>query len=97
MRKPTRTGSTRPRESQIGAWASRQSRALESREELVAAAKSLEEQHRGGPVPRPPFWSGFRLVPHRIEFWRGMPHRLHDRVLFVRGEDGRWTKSLLFP
>jgi pyridoxamine 5'-phosphate oxidase len=88
---------TRPRESQIGAWASRQSRPLTSRNELEAAVARLDAKHRGADVPRPPFWSGFRVVPERIEFWRGMPHRLHDRVLFVRDEHGAWSKTLLFP
>jgi pyridoxamine 5'-phosphate oxidase len=88
---------TRERESRIGAWGSRQSQPLASREELLAQVARIDEKHQGLDVPRPAFWSGFRVVPHRIEFWRGMPHRLHDRVLFERGSDGAWTKTLLYP
>jgi pyridoxamine 5'-phosphate oxidase len=88
---------TRPRESKIGAWASKQSRALESRDALLAEAARLEGVYPGAEVPRPPFWSGFRVVPDRIELWRGMPHRLHERVLHARGDDGVWTKQLLYP
>lgn len=88
--------STRPRGAQIGAWASRQSAELAQRRELEARVKALEEKFSGMKVPRPPFWSGYRLMPERIEFWQSREDRLHDRVVFVRkGEE--WVKSLLYP
>jgi pyridoxamine 5'-phosphate oxidase len=87
---------TRPRGSQIGAWASHQSEPLSSREELTAEFERLEEEFAGKPVPRPPFWSGFRLVPIRIEFWTGREDRLHQRELYTRSAGG-WEKTLLSP
>lgn len=87
---------TRPRESQIGAWASRQSETLPSRETLESRIKGVETKFAGGVVPRPPFWSGFRLVPARVEFWEGKPGRLHHRELFERHGEG-WTTRLLYP
>jgi pyridoxamine 5'-phosphate oxidase len=88
---------TRPRESQLGAWASTQSAPLGSREELVQRFAALSQEYEERNVPRPPFWSGFRLRPSEIEFWQEMPHRLHDRVLYVKNEEGTWTARRLFP
>ena len=87
---------TRPRASQIGAWASRQSEPLSSHEDLVAEFERLEREYEGRTVPRPPFWSGFCLVPQRIEFWTGHEDRLHKRELYSRS-DGGWQESLLSP
>jgi len=87
---------TRPRASQIGAWASRQSERLASREELEDAVRALEARFAGGDVPRPPFWGGYVLRPERIEFWTTAEDRLHHRTLYVRDGAG-WTPSLLYP
>lgn len=87
---------TRPRGSRIGAWASSQSRPLESREALQAAVAGIEARYGDSEIPRPPHWSGFRLKPDTVEFWHDMPFRLHDRVVFSR-ESGVWAQSRLFP
>jgi pyridoxamine 5'-phosphate oxidase len=87
---------TRPRGSQVGAWASIQSRPIEHAGDLEARLTEVERRYDGRPVPRPPHWSGFRVVPERIEFWKGMPSRLHVRELFVRGGAG-WKSSILYP
>ena len=87
---------SRPPGSQIGAWASRQSSELSSREELIAAAESFAAKFNDLTVPRPPYWSGFRLLAERIEFWREQPDRLHDRELYTRQADG-WIIRLLAP
>lgn len=87
---------SRARLSRIGAWASRQSRPLGSRAELEAAVEAFDSRFPGEDIPRPSTWSGFRLVPQRMEFWREMPFRLHDRLLFTR--DGEvWRSGLLYP
>ena len=87
---------TRPRMSQVGAWASLQSQALESREQLMERVREVEAQYEGKTIPRPPHWSGWRLVAQRIEFWQQADYRLHDREVFVRsGQD--WVKEKLYP
>lgn len=87
---------TRPRLAQLGAWASRQSARLDDRHALVRRLQRFRRRFRGRPVPRPRHWSGFRLEPDRIEFWRARPHRLHERTLFER-RGGRWKLSMLYP
>jgi pyridoxamine 5'-phosphate oxidase len=87
---------SRPRGSQIGAWASHQSNELSSRDELIAAAVSLGAKYKDRTVPRPPHWSGYRMSAERIEFWREQPDRLHDRELYTRQADG-WKIMLLAP
>ena len=87
---------TRPRGSQLGAWASMQSQPLPRTEDLADRVREFEARFEGSPVPRPPHWSGFRLVPHRIEFWHNMPSRLHDRQLYLREPDG-WRRKALYP
>ncbi len=87
---------SRPRGSRIGAWASKQSRPLESRFALEKAVAEYTARHAIGEIPRPPYWSGFRIVPTQVEFWHDRPFRLHDRVVFTRAGDG-WAKSRLYP
>lgn len=86
----------RPRNSRLGAWASHQSRPLASRAVLEKAVADLDTQYAGHEVPRPPHWSGFRLTPSEIEFWKDGAFRLHDRVLFRR-IGGEWEKQRLYP
>jgi pyridoxamine 5'-phosphate oxidase len=88
--------STRPRESRIGAWASRQSQPLASRAELDEAVARFAAKFGHGDVPRPDYWSGYRLSPVEIEFWQAGDFRLHDRVVFRRKGAG-WEKTLLYP
>ena len=89
---------TRPRGSQLGAWASRQSELLPSRELLEARVAELDRQFEGREIPRPPFWSGFLITPDRIEFWRNRPNRLHEREVYRRdSEDDPWRVERLFP
>jgi pyridoxamine 5'-phosphate oxidase len=88
---------SRARGSRIGAWASKQSRPLESRFALEKAVAEYTAKYALGEIPRPPFWSGFRIVPRMIEFWADRPFRLHDRVVFDRTAEGGWTKARLYP
>jgi pyridoxamine 5'-phosphate oxidase len=88
---------TRPRGSQLGAWASRQSEPLRDRAQLDERLAQAEARYADGTVPRPPQWGGFRLVPREIEFWQGRPDRLHDRFAYVRAANGEWTRSRLSP
>jgi pyridoxamine 5'-phosphate oxidase len=87
---------SRHRSSQIGAWASQQSRPLESRFELEKRVAAYAAKYAIGSVPRPQYWSGFRVVPERIEFWENKPFRLHDRLVYSRAGDG-WTTEKLYP
>lgn len=87
----------RGRDSRIGSWASDQSRPLESRALFEARVEAMRQRFEGEDIPRPPRWSGFRLVPERIEFWSDRPHRLHERRLFTRQADGSWSEGLLYP
>jgi pyridoxamine 5'-phosphate oxidase len=88
---------TRPRVSRLGAWASDQSRPLSERSELERRLKCFEEKYPGDDIPRPPHWSGYRVLPDRLEFWQDMPFRLHDRTIFERASDGGWARGKLFP
>lgn len=90
---------TRPEGSQLAAWASPQSLEIAGREVLEARVSELAAEYRGGPVPLPPFWGGYRVVPDRIEFWLSRESRLHDRVAFVRepGEPAGWQRVILAP
>ncbi|MBK6697649.1 MAG: pyridoxamine 5'-phosphate oxidase [Myxococcales bacterium] len=87
----------RPEGAQLGAWASRQSRPIASREALEADLDLVTKRFGGGAIPRPDHWGGFRLDPHRIELWHGRPSRLHDRLLFERDGRAPWTATRLSP
>lgn len=88
---------SRPRQSQIGAWASAQSRTLSSREEFEQRIAKVESGFEGREVPRPEGWGGFRVVPQRIEFWYGAKFRLHERWRYDRDAAGAWSKRMLYP
>ena len=88
---------SRPRESQLGAWASRQSEPLENRAVFDARFEEAQARYTGMDVPRPPGWTGFTVVPDAIEFWYGAQFRLHERVQHLRQADGSWSERLLFP
>ncbi len=87
---------TRARSSQIGAWASIQSQPIEHADDLALRVAEYEQKFDGEPVPRPPFWSGFRLRPEKIEFWKSKPGRLHERHLYSRSGES-WTLETLYP
>jgi pyridoxamine 5'-phosphate oxidase len=87
---------TRPRLARLGAWASDQSRPLSSRAALVARAAAMELRYPIGEIPRPPHWSGYRVVPDGFEFWQDMPFRLHDRITYAQ-DGAAWTRGVLYP
>ena len=87
---------TRPRNSQLGAWASPQSRPLQDRAVLERRLAEAEERF-AGEIPRPGYWSGYRVLPERFEFWQDMPYRLHDRTVYARSGTGMWEQTKLFP
>ncbi len=88
---------SRPRGSQLGAWASQQSEPLESRRQLVKRYLKAQARFAGQPIPRPPFWGGYRLIANRIEIWHNQLYRLHDRFLFQRQAEGDWSMERLYP
>ncbi len=88
---------SRPRESQIGAWASPQSETIPDRSALEKKARDFTEKFAGQEVPLPPHWGGYQVTPDRIEFWQGRPSRLHDRILYTRATNDNWKISRLAP
>ncbi|MEZ6087005.1 MAG: pyridoxamine 5'-phosphate oxidase [Pirellulaceae bacterium] len=87
----------RPRESQLGAWVSRQSEVVSSRSLLEAKLNEMKARFGNGEIPLPSFWGGFRIVPRRVEFWQGGPGRLHDRIEYLRQDDDAWQRQRLAP
>lgn len=87
---------SRPRDSRIGAWASQQSRAMDSRFALEKAVAKYVAKFGLGEIPRPDYWSGFRVIPDRVEFWRDKPFRLHERRQYTKTSEG-WTENILYP
>jgi pyridoxamine 5'-phosphate oxidase len=88
---------TRPRESQIGAWVSNQSEVITSRKILLMKLEEIKNRFKDGEIPLPAFWGGYRVVPQTIEFWQGGPARIHDRFLYTRQPDGSWVIDRLAP
>jgi pyridoxamine 5'-phosphate oxidase len=88
---------SRPRESQIGAWASQQSQTIPSRAQLESHDAQIEAKFAGEDIPLPDFWGGYRLIPTTLEFWQGRPGRLHDRILYIRQSDNSWQIRRLQP
>lgn len=88
---------TRPRDSQLGAWASPQSEVVADRDDLLARYRKMEERFGNDAIPAPPHWGGYRLEPDLFEFWQGRPSRLHDRLRYIRGDDGTWRIERLAP
>jgi pyridoxamine 5'-phosphate oxidase len=88
---------TRSRDSQLGAWASDQSRPLDNRQRFEQRFEDMERRYEGQLVARPPHWGGYRVIPLRMEFWSDRPHRLHERRIFLAREDGSWDQGLLYP
>lgn len=89
--------SSRPRISRLGAWASDQSRVLPDRADLERRLAEYEARYPGEEIPRPPHWSGYRVLPERFEFWQNMPFRLHDRTTYTKAANGGWTIGKLYP
>lgn len=88
---------TRPRDSQIGAWVSNQSEVITSRKILLMKLDEIKSRFKGGEIPLPSFWGGYRVVPQTIEFWQGGPARIHDRFLYTRQTNGTWSLDRLAP
>ncbi|GAA6167257.1 pyridoxamine 5'-phosphate oxidase [Sessilibacter corallicola] len=89
--------SSRPEESQLAAWASHQSHPVESRTLLMSQFQRMKEKFKSGKIPLPDFWGGYRIIPTEIEFWQGGSHRLHDRFVYQKDDDGRWDIQRLAP
>ncbi len=88
---------SRPKESQLAAWASAQSRPIDSRQLLMEKFLQIKRKFSEGKIPLPSFWGGYRVIPHEIEFWQGGEHRLHDRFVYRKQPDGSWTVERLMP
>lgn len=88
---------SRPKESQLAAWASQQSRPISSRQLLMTKFNEMKQKFVNGDIPLPNFWGGYRVLPHQIEFWQGGEHRLHDRFVYDLQDNGRWSINRLMP